>query len=150
MCDEWKNDFQAFADWSMEHGYKDPPTDGSQSRAFGLTIDRIDDDKGYFPENCQWITLRANIMKKRRFANYRSHEGKEFIKWLENECATAVDEVFEHATWHDARQVRNFIAFYLTHILKVNRMTMFEKEHILRARAFSLRLIQLLREGRSA
>lgn len=46
MCDEWKDDFQAFYDWSITHGYSDD-----------LSIDRIDGDKGYSPDNCRWTDI---------------------------------------------------------------------------------------------
>lgn len=49
VCYEWHDDFQAFYDWSMANGY-----------AKGLTIDRIDVDKGYQPDNCRWITKAEN------------------------------------------------------------------------------------------
>lgn len=47
ICDEWRRDFRSFYDWAMTHGYKDD-----------LTIDRIDNDKGYSPDNCRWITAK--------------------------------------------------------------------------------------------
>lgn len=53
VCDEWLNDFSVFYDWAMEHGYDD-----------NLTIDRIDNDKNYCPENCCWITRSENIRKR--------------------------------------------------------------------------------------
>jgi hypothetical protein len=54
MCDAWREDFLAFYDWAMASGYADH-----------LTIDRIDNDKGYSPENCQWITKASNQSNKR-------------------------------------------------------------------------------------
>lgn len=47
VCDDWKNNFVNFKDWALNSGYTD-----------GLTIDRIQNDKGYFPHNCRWVTMK--------------------------------------------------------------------------------------------
>lgn len=55
MCDEWKNDFAKFRDWALSNGYTDE-----------LTCDRIDNDKGYSPDNCRWVTMKIQRRNTRR------------------------------------------------------------------------------------
>lgn len=55
VCDEWVHDFKAFYDWANSHGWQE-----------GLTIERIDVDGDYCPENCAWITKRDQMKNTSR------------------------------------------------------------------------------------
>ena len=54
VCPEWTNDYTKFRDWALNNGYAD-----------NLTIDRIENDGNYEPNNCQWITNLENGRKRR-------------------------------------------------------------------------------------
>lgn len=73
VCTEWLHDFQAFWDWAIANGYHD-----------NLSIDRIDNDKGYSPDNCRWATSKQqnnNVSTNRRV----THNGKTMTlaQWCE-------------------------------------------------------------------
>ena len=64
VCDEWMKDFQSFYDWAMANGYRE-----------GLSIDRIDNDGNYCPENCRWTTTMKQA-NNRSTNHLISHDGK--------------------------------------------------------------------------
>ena len=64
MCDEWKNNFQAFYDWSISNGYTE-----------GLTIERKDVNGNYCPENCCWIP-KSEQPKNRRNSHFITYKGE--------------------------------------------------------------------------
>jgi hypothetical protein len=53
VCPEWAEDFPVFRDWAEANGYR-----------HGLQIDRIDNDKGYSPDNCHFVTAKENNQNK--------------------------------------------------------------------------------------
>lgn len=58
VCDEWRNDFRAFYEWAMASGYDENAPRGQ------CTIDRIDNDKGYSPDNCRWVDMNVQNNNK--------------------------------------------------------------------------------------
>ena len=61
VCDEWngKNGFAEFSKWALENGYSD-----------NLTIDRIDVNGDYNPDNCRWIPKSEQSSNTRRTKKY--------------------------------------------------------------------------------
>jgi len=73
MCSQWTDDFTTFYQWSLENGYTEK-----------LTIDRTDNDKGYFPSNCRWVTRKVQANNTR--ANFwiaRNGSVKTLSEWCE-------------------------------------------------------------------
>lgn len=52
VCAEWHS-FMPFYEWAIVNGYKE-----------NLTIDRVDNNGNYCPENCRWVTNHENLMNR--------------------------------------------------------------------------------------
>ena len=61
VCDEWMNDYSEFRQWALSHGYAET-----------LTLDRINNDGDYCPENCRWATakIQANNQSRNHLLTY--------------------------------------------------------------------------------
>lgn len=73
ICEEWENSFDSFREWALSNGYKE-----------GLTIDRINNDGNYEPDNCRWATYREQNRNYSRNVYYE-HNGEKHtaIEWAE-------------------------------------------------------------------
>ena len=62
VCDEWYNNYFAFKEWALSHGYQE-----------NLTIDRIDNYGDYCPDNCRWISMEEQNRNRtnNRMVEYR-------------------------------------------------------------------------------
>ena len=54
VCEEWKEDRSAFIQWALDNGYK-----------FFTSLDRIDNNKGYCPDNCRWVDKKTQNRNRR-------------------------------------------------------------------------------------
>lgn len=69
MCDEWLHNPESFIEWALANGFKE-----------GLSIDRIDNDGSYSPENCRWITIKEQ--ERNKTCNVR-YQDKCVTEWAE-------------------------------------------------------------------
>jgi hypothetical protein len=85
ICAQWKKDFTEFYNWSIENGYKEE-----------LSIDRINNDGNYEPNNCRWATNKTQGRNTRLLIS-RNKSGYRGVSW-----ANGISK------WRSAISVNNF------------------------------------------
>lgn len=105
ICDEWlisdhktHKGWEAFKEWSLKNGYTDE-----------MTIDRIDNNKGYSPDNCRWVNIKiqANNKRNNRVIKYKG-KTQTLSQWAEEigikqtvlssrvtKCKLPLDKIFK-------------------------------------------------------
>lgn len=78
VCQEWKDDYLCFRNWAINNGYDEFSEHGE------CTLDRIDVNKGYSPENCRWVNAKtqANNTMSNHVIRYNGEE-KTLSEWSE-------------------------------------------------------------------
>ena len=108
ICNEWLNDYDTFRNWALQNGYSDK-----------LTIERIDNNDDYCPENCRWATWKEQAQNTCRTVRI-TVDGitKNKSEWAEilnkrNDSATKtiinkLKDKFEICKWQILKEAKNW------------------------------------------
>ena len=102
VCDEWRKDCKVFYKWAKDNGY-----------AEGLQLDRKDNNKGYSPGNCRWVTQQENIMNRSntRYIIYKgeAHTLKEWAEITGLSYQVLADRIYRYG-WDIDRALTESVA----------------------------------------
>lgn len=94
VCSEWADDYVTFEAWALSNGY-DP-----NAERYKCTIDRIDSNKDYCPENCRWVdmTVQCNNRSVCRYITYNeeTHTVSEWARLIGMDFHTLRDRLFRY------------------------------------------------------
>lgn len=78
VCDEWEHDYLSFKYWALDNGYDETLPRGAQ------TIDRIDFNGNYEPNNCRWLSIQKQQRNKSNTKRYEYNGQKLTLsEWAE-------------------------------------------------------------------
>lgn len=83
VCEEWRHDFLTFRTWAENNGYEK-----------GMELDRINNDLGYNPDNCRWLTKLDNLANRR---GYLQEEIQVALKELAEERNVSITALIQEA-----------------------------------------------------
>ena len=102
ICDEWKNDYTSFRNWAKSNGYK-----------HGLEIDRIDNNQGYCPDNCRWVTTKENCRNKSNNRNLTALGKTQCMSAWAEEIGLTPGAIRNWVTRHNLEYAENRLAEYV-------------------------------------
>lgn len=104
VCKEWRNDYELFVEWALSNGYKS-----------NLTLDRIDNNGNYEPNNCRWADAdtQANNTNRNVFieVNGISKTAAQWGKYLGISSYTVYDWVREHGKEYAQKRILDTIKY---------------------------------------
>lgn len=104
VCKEWENDFMNFYNWAISNGYQE-----------NLTIDRINVNGNYEPNNCRWATLteQSNNRRDNKNSKYLTYNGitKTVSQWCKeyNINYSTLSCRVNKLKWTHERALKDFI-----------------------------------------
>jgi len=102
ICQEWLATPSLFEDWSLENGYEND-----------LTIDRIEVDLGYTPDNCRWVRFEENAKYKSTTRLLEvdgvTHTGRDWS----DVCGLGKHRINKYLRNYSTEEVQGFISYCL-------------------------------------
>lgn len=84
VCEEWRgtkiNDawehegYLSFQKWALDHGYHD-----------GMTLDRVSNHRGYSPNNCRWVSRKAQAYNRKTNTYITANGVTKTLTWWSKE-----------------------------------------------------------------
>ena len=82
VCDEWKISYLKFKEWAIDNGYNN-----------ASTIERVNVNKGYSPNNCTWISKSHQARNKRNSILIKINDKTECLKIVCNNLGLKYDSI---------------------------------------------------------